>query len=471
MRLGFVIGAALLAATLHALPAMAENLVIDHVTLIDGTGRPAQADMSVVIDGDRFVRVVPASAVGQVSGRRIDGRGRFLMPGLIDVHIHLRGARGDGARMVGVARPGAAAATEPIARPDPAADNRRAALGALAGFLYAGVTTVYDAGNDPGLILPLRADERAGRIASPRIFATGNLVTYPGGHGSDAAITVDSWPQARPALDRHIAEQQPDMAKLTYDEHGWGSRPQIPLLPLDLMEQVVKYYNQHGVRTTVHTSNENRATEAIFAGVDTLAHPVIQGPVSEEFVRLMGAKKTPMASTLTIGDGYARLVEHSDFLDQPLYRAALAPDEIVDLKAVTLPQWKARPWTWWMKLMTPIAQDNLRKIDAAGGVIAIGSDQSLGPATHRELELLQAAGVAPPEVIRIATLNGARFLGMEDRLGSIEAGKLADAILLSADPSKDVNNAKAIVLVIKAGRVVREADLPLPGGPRPNRSQ
>jgi imidazolonepropionase-like amidohydrolase len=122
-----------------------------------------------------------------------------------------------------------------------------------------------------------------------------------------------------------------------------------------------------------------------------------------------------------------------------------------------------------MKLMTPIAQENIRRIDAAGGIVAVGSDQSLGPATQREMELLQAAGIAPLEVIRIATLNGARFLGKEDQLGSIEPGKLADAVLRSADPSRDVNAAKAIVAVIKAGKIVREAELPLPGGPRPNR--
>jgi imidazolonepropionase-like amidohydrolase len=461
--------AALVASFAATTAAHAETLVIDHVSLVDGTGRPVQTDMAVVIEDGRFSRVTPSVALGTVAGRRIDGRGRFLMPGIIDVHIHLRGARGEGARMVGVAGAGAAKATAPVAKPDPEADNRSAALGALAGYLYSGVTTVYDAGNDPDLILPLRAEERAGKIEAPRIFATGNLITYPGGHGSEIAITVDSWPQAKAALDRHIAEQQPDMAKLTYDEHGWGSRPQIPLLPLDLMEEVIRYYNEHDIRTTVHVSNENRAIEAIYAGVDTLAHPDIQGPVSEAFVRLMAAKKIPFASTLTIGEGYSRLVEHPEFLDQALYRAALDPGEIDRLRTVTLPQWKARPWTWWMKLMTPIAEENIRKIDAAGGVVAVGSDQSLGPATQREMELLQAAGIAPLEVIRIATLNGARFLGKEDQLGSIEPGKLADAVLLSADPSRDVNASKAIVAVIKGGKLVREAELPLPGGPRPNR--
>ena len=469
MRLTHVLGSlALCAAALLASQAAAEALVIEHVTLIDGSGRPPRPDMSVVIEDGRFTRVTPSAALGKATGRRIDGRGRFLMPGIIDVHVHLRGARRP--RPVGVPRPGAAPEATPLPdEPQTGEAARKAALGALAGFLYSGVTTVYDAGNDPALVLPLRADERAGKIGAPRIFATGNLITYPGGHGDQVAITIDSWPQAKAALDRHIAEQQPDMVKLTYDEHGWGSRPMISLLPPELMEAIIRHYNERGIRTTVHTSNENRSLEAIYAGVDTLAHPVIQSPVSDSFVLLMAAKKTPMASTLTIGEGYSRLVEHPDFLDQPLYRAALTPAEIAELRGATLEQWRARPWTWWMKLMTPIAQENLKKIAAAGGVIAVGSDQSLGPATHREMELLQAGGVAPLQVIRMATANGARFLGMEDRLGTIDEGKLADAVLLSADPSRDVANAKAIVAVIKGGNIVREADLPLPGGRRDNR--
>ncbi|MCV5738053.1 hypothetical protein OFN56_39755, partial [Escherichia coli] len=81
----------------------------------------------------------------------------------------------------------------------------------------------------------LRDEERAGKILSPRILATGNLVTYPGSHGAAMAIEVDSWPQAKPALDKPIAEQKSDIVKLTLEEHGWGSRPMISLLPLDLM--------------------------------------------------------------------------------------------------------------------------------------------------------------------------------------------------------------------------------------------
>ncbi|AHE52716.1 amidohydrolase family protein [Sphingomonas sanxanigenens] len=446
MKIKTFIRCALCAVATLALPAtaFAEPLVLDNVTLVDGTGRPVRKNMTVAIDDGRFTLVAPTVAAKGVAGKHVDCTGRYLMPGLMDVHIHLGGPY----------------------NPD---KNHDQGVQALASFLYAGVTTIYDAGNDANFILTLRAEERAGKILSPRILATGNLVTYPGSHGAAMAIEVDSWPQAKPALDKHIAEQKPDIVKLTLEEHGWGSRPMIPLLPVDLMQEIIHYYNAHGIRTTAHTSSELRATEAIYAGVDSLAHPVIQGPISADFVRLMAAKKTPMATTLTIGEGYSRLVEHPEYLDQPLYAAAYSKAQIAELKSKTLAEWKARSWTWWMKLMTPIAQENLRQIDAAGGIIAIGTDQSVGPAVHREMELMQAAGVAPARIIRMATLNSARHLGREEDLGSIEPGKIADAVLLSADPTADINNAKAIVAVIKAGALVDEDKLPMAGGAQKRR--
>jgi imidazolonepropionase-like amidohydrolase len=431
--------------------AGADNWLIEHVTLIDGT-HALQPDMTIAVEGERITAVTPSAMARGLKGRRIDGKGRYLMPGLMDVHIHLRGGFESGKVDAELAPP-----------------NREEGVAALASFLYAGVTTVFDAGNRAEHILPLRADERAGRILSPRIFATGNLVTYPGSHGDRIAVRIADFEKDKALLDTHIAEQQPDILKLTLEEEGWGSRPMIPLMPVDLLQKITRYYNQHGIRTTVHVSSELRSLEAIYAGVDTLAHPVIQGPVSDSFVKLMGAKKIPFASTLTIGENYSRLAEHPEYLDQPLYVASITAAEREQLKTKTRAEWQARPWTWWMKIMTPIAQENVRKIHAAGGIVACGTDQSSGPATQRELELLVAAGISPLNVIQIATYNSAVFLGKADQLGSVEAGKLADLVLLSKDPTVDINNAKSIVFVMKNGQLVDESQLPLAGGKQKRR--
>ncbi|NQW05726.1 MAG: amidohydrolase family protein [Acidobacteria bacterium] len=368
----------------------------------------------------------------------IDGRGKWLIPGLMDMHIHLEGGRGRGG------------------------SNETAGVSALHGFLYAWFTSVFDAGNTADFIFDLRRRERAGELIAPRIFATGALVTVPGGHGGGGGSTlVESWPEAIPALDAHIA-REPDVVKLTFDEHGWGTRPLIPLLPPALMARVGQYFNEHGIRTTVHISHEFRARQAMAAGINTLAHPIIQGPVSEGFVTLMAATKTPMVSTLTIGEGYSRLVEHPEFLDRPIYRDTWDADRIARLKTDTREAYAARAWTTWMKVMTPVAQENLRQISAGGGVIVLGSDQSAGAQSHRELELMVAGGIPAIEAIRIGTLNAAVFLGRERDMGSVEEGKLADLVLLNADPVANISNAQDIAMVIKGGVVIDRTTLALP---------
>ncbi len=425
--------------------AFAGTLLIENVTLIDGTGRPPVAAASVLIESDRISLVSRQPIDPPAQARRIDGTGKYLIPGLMDMHIHLQG----GAEVT----PEGLLATS---------NDKAKGIRALHSYLYAGVTSVYDAGNVPDYILGLRDEERSGKLLSPHIFATGGIVTFPGSHGSsDFSTLVDSWPEAIPALDAHIA-RAPDILKLTFEERGWGSRPMIPILPVGLMQHIIQYYNDRGIRTTVHTSSEYRARQAIYAGIDSLAHPVIQGPITDSFAKLMGAKKIPMVTTLTIGENYSRLAEHPEYLDGPLYQATLTADEIADLKTEKRQEYQERKWTWWMKIMTTIAQENVRKIHDAGGILVAGTDQTTGPALHRELELLADAGISPADIIRIATLNGAIFLGKEKDLGSIEEGKIADLVLLAADPTTDIKNAEQIVQVIKAGQLIDRSKLNLP---------
>ncbi len=430
--------AAVLLLTSHAPLSGQASLLFENVTLIDGTGRPAVPNAWVLVEGDRITRVAVREIEAPRDSRRIDGSGKFLIPGLMDMHIHLSGGRGRGG-------------------PDEGAGIR-----ALHGFLYSGFTSVFDAGNNPDYIFGLRTRERAGQMVAPRIFATGGVVTAPGGHGGGAGATlVDEWPGAMQLLDAHI-EREPDLVKLTFDEHGWGTRPLIPLLDPGLMAEIGRYFNEHGIRTTVHISHEFRARQAIEAGINTLAHPIIQGPVSDGFVSLMAATKVPMVSTLTIGEGYSRLVEHPEFLDRPIYQAVYEPDVLEQLRTTVRDAYAARTWTTWMKVMTPVAQENLRLIVEAGGVIVLGSDQSTGPASHRELELMVEGGIPALEAIRIGTLNAAIFMGRERELGSIEEGKLADLVLLSADPLEDISHTQDIDLVIKGGKIVDRSALDLP---------
>jgi imidazolonepropionase-like amidohydrolase len=418
-------------------------IAIRNVTLIDGTGRAPVPGTTVVIEGNRITAV--GTTVQPPAGARIiDGAGKFLMPGMIDAHIHLRGGRG-GNR--------------------PAAEQEREAVRALHGYLYAGVTTVFDAGNQPEFIMGLRTKEQSGAIVSPRILATGGTVASPNGHGGP--YNIEAWPADRKLLDQHLATK-PDLAKIGQDEHGWGTRPLIKQLPTDLLEKIIRYYHSKGVRVIIHTSNEHETLEAIYAGADTMAHPVIQAPVSEEYLKMMAVKRVPTVSTLTIGENYSRVADHPEFVDEPLYRDTIEADERQRLKTEESAKQKENRWAAWMKVMTPVAQDNMKRLNETGkDIVATGTDQTSGPALHRELELLVGGGISPADVVVMATRNAARALGKLETLGTIDVGKLADVVLLRADPTRDIQNAKQIETVIKNGQIIDRGKLDLPVNRRP----
>ena len=384
-----------------------------------------------------------AHAQAPAGARTIDGTGKFLIPGMIDAHIHLRGGAAAQAPAAEQERDGISRAAELYLRRRHDGLRRREPVSEF--------------------IMGLRAKERSGAIVSPRIFATGGTVASPNGHGGP--YNIEAWPGDRRLLDEHLATK-PDLAKIGQDEHGWGTRPQISQLPEDLLEKIIRYYHSKGVRIIIHVSNEHNAIEAIYAGADTLAHPIIQAPMSEEYVRMMSVKHVPTVSTLTIGENYSRVADHPEFLDQPLYRDTIEAAERQMLKTEESAKQKENRWAAWMKVMTPVAQDNMKRLNDAGkDIVAAGTDQSSGPALHRELELLVGGGISPADTIVIATRNAARALGKLDELGTIEAGKLADVVLLKADPTKDINNAKLVDTVIKNGQVIDRSQAGSAGQP------
>jgi len=168
-----------------------------------------------------------------------------------------------------------------------------------------------------------------------------------------------------------------------------------------------------------------------------------------------------VVSTLAIGERYPRLADHPEFVDGPLYTACLSGPERTDLRGAESARQRENRWADWMRVMTPVAQENLRRVVAAGGLVVTGTDLSLGADYHRELELLQEAGIAPWDVLRCATVNGAAFLGRSD-LGTLAPGYAADLVLLDADPGQDARNLSAIWRVAKAGQLIDRDTLDLP---------
>lgn len=417
-------------------PAIAGRYAIRDVTLIDGTGRPAVRHRTVLIDKDRIV------AVG---GRRlpigkatvIDGRGKYLIPGMIDAHIHLRDTGPDGKKH---------------------SMDIAAAQAALAGFLALGFTTVADLGNLPGTVQIMRGADPG---VSARLLIAGRVFTAPGGRNADIGIAVTS---ADPALlARHRAEEHPDLIKMVEDKGGFGGQSTANALSTDLMRAIVDDEHRHGLRVVVHVAREADARNAIAAGVDGLAHPVWAEAESEDFVRLVARRRIPFATTLAVADQYGRLLHHPDYLDQPDYALVLPAAERSRMRTGQRDQFAHMAVAAWREQSLPVEMRNIVRIVRAGGIAALGTDLVSGASSHREMQLLRQAGLSPMEIIRIATLNAAIFLGRDRDIGSIAPGKIADLVLLNRDPTADIDATEDIAMVMHNGFIVDRAALPVAG--------
>jgi len=431
----------------------AADLAITDVTVIDGTGGPNIPHQTVLIEGSRISAVQSATARIPSTARTIKATGKFLVPGWIDAHIHLIGAgqwRG-------------------LDNPPGVAIDMDAALAALHGFLYVGVTSVYDAGNNPDLIIEMRRRERAGEITSPRIFASGHALSWPGSWMANTfhGVGVPGWPETKKVLDAQIA-LKPDIQKLVMERFGMGPNPVTPALPADVMVKMVAYLQDHGVRTTIHAVREDLALAAIEAGIDTLAHPVTVARVNASFTEMLATRQLPVATTLAVFDEIIRFGEDPTVIDTPLNNFVMGREEIVARQAKGPRLYASMGWTTWFKALLPYIKENVRNLYDAGGVLAVATDRSNGPLYFREMQLLAELGIPAADIVRMGTLHGAQFLGLEDDLGTISAGKLADLVLLEADPTADIRNAEAIAAVIKNGKIIDRSALALPGNDHPS---
>lgn len=433
-------------AILTAGPSKAQqsqSVLISNVTLIDGTGGDPLPGASVLVSGERIALISPTAITPPAGARVIDGTGKFLIPGLIDSHIHLQGGRmpkqGGGTYV-----------------------DRPLALQTLHGFLYSGVTSVMDSGNNADFLFGLREEERAGAIVAPRIFGTGANITTPGGY-ADSPFTVsisEFDADDRNRLKTHFA-RKPDVQKLLYDHLGTYGRPMAPVLSKEVLAATIRMANAAGIPTTVHAETEAEARIALEAGIDSFAHP-IRAAVTDDFVRTLAAKRIPVSTTLTVFSHIAMIADGVEFLETPLFEAVLDPATLEFQKVTERKRYITSGMSAQFKVMLPYMRATLKKMHEAGVILALGTDRTWGPSVHMEIALLHEAGIPLRDLVRIATLNAATYIHREKDLGSIERGKIADMVLLRADPTRDVTAYSQIDLVMKNGSIVDRAALDLP---------
>ena len=429
-------------------------------TLIDGTGAAAVANAVVAVRDGRITCAGPRASCPVPAGTEtVDVAGRWILPGLVDAHVHYsQTGWADG-------RPDALDMRErfpydrTVARlKDPTPFYRS--------YLCSGVTATYDVGGFPwtwGLRRPAERD-----VAAPHVAAAGPLLS-----------TRDHWlnvPAERQFLHissdsavrtgvHYLVENRTDAIKVWFlvggsapDAAEWAAR-------LRLAGEEAR---RGGLPLIVHATTLWAATQAVNAGARLLVHGVTDLPVDEAFIA--GAKRagTVYTPTLTVRDGYAQLRARK-FRAEPYDMACVDP--ATRAKAFLSDSISGRPDEATLARAAEQAEasfrleaENLMRVHRAGIPVAMGTDAGNpltlhGPSVFLEIEALERAGLRPMEVIVAATRNGALAMGRLGDFGTVEAGKMADLVVVDADPLQAVRNLRRVSLVVRGGHVHRRADL------------
>jgi hypothetical protein len=280
----------------------------------------------------------------------------------------------------------------------------------------------------------------------------------------DAPIVEVTDPARARAMVREQAALRPDLVKLWWVVPRGGTA--ADWLPVG--EAAIEEAHALGLRVAVHATELETARTAVRAGADVLVHGVDDVPVDDAFLSLLRERRIPYVTTLVVLEGYAEALGGHAHLS-PAERAVADPGAVGSIAdPPPLPE-RAAAIADRMRDRLAVASANARRAANAGVLVAAGSDAGNigtfhGPALLRELELLVQAGLTPAQALRAATLDAARAFGWERDLGSVEAGKLADLVVLEASPLADVRNMARIRAVVKNGVARRPEEL-LPADP------
>lgn len=396
------------------------TITIAGATLIDGTGAEPIDDAVIIVRGDRIEHAgsrddVPVPEGGEV----IDATGKFLIPGLVDLHNHYR-------------------------------DGLEEWSWALQ--LHAGVLTVRSLGSDHGRTPAMIAEARAGNVAAPRIFTAGVGFTHPEGFppGKSGPATEE---EAREMV-RELAAREVDLIKMWVDTF-LDTRPKIePEIRAAIADEAAR----HGIPVSAHVFFEDDVWHLVDAGVRSFVHGVRDQEVDDEFVAMAQEKGLSFAPALGQAKTFWWVAERPELLDDEEFRAGLQP---ALLERLLDPENRAAMLESESTARRRVAYDYVTKFVArmneAGIPITVGSDSGAGNiaygwGTHHELEtLVEDGGLTPLEALAAAGAAAAAELADDPDFGSVAEGNAADLVLLSADPLADIRHTRRIDRVMQAG--------------------
>ena len=432
------VGVALVALCLGG-GAAAETVVLDHVTLFDGTGSAPRADQALVMIDGRITWVGPSGRRPITADATItDLRGKFLMPGLIDSHVHL--GLVDGVDQSFTKYYDRANVEEQLK-------------------LYAayGVTSVYTLGTDGDLIHQVIADQRrVGRIETARAYTAGRGVVYKDSYGGVPGLeqSVATPAEATAMVERETAKGD-DFVKLWMDdEFGTVAKR----MPYAVSTAVIDAAHKAGKKAAAHIFYYDNAAELTREGIDVFMHQVRDRVADPALTAAMKQRGTwQLASTLSREASFTYTL--LPFVDEPFFARGVAPSTIATLKSQERQQ-KLAASPLFPKY-PPVLRNAMASLAAeakAGVRYGMGTDS--GPTArfpgyfaHWELELMVKAGLTPLQALTAATGTNASFL-RENESGVLKPGKWADLLVLDRDPTRDIRNTRAISAVYVAGRKV-----------------
>lgn len=424
--------------------APADTLAIEHINLVDATGAPLQPDMTVIVRNGRIADLGRSGAVhAPPDAKPVDGSGKYLIPGLWDMHVH---------EVFGDWLPRDEKVVPPL-------------------FVANGITGVRDMGGDLDVLKEWRAAIAAGRMLGPRMIIAGPMLDGP----------VPRFPSSAPVANAADARRIVD--DLT--ARGVDFIKIQSLIPRDGYFAAAAESKKLGIVFVGHVPDAVRASEAsnagqksiehftgIFEGCSTIEDQLIKGPKSlglnvktydparaKALIALMAKNQTWQVPTLVWERGQW-LIDDIDLSHDPLIKYAPA-------------SWKDHTWPMFVsdikkdmdtdplpvrKQFVQMELDMTLAMFRAGVPFMAGTDTAAGVhifpgfSLHQELVLFQRAGLTPMQALQTATLNPAKFMGRLADLGTVEKGKLADLVILDANPLEDIANTQRIRGVVLAGR-------------------
>lgn len=394
--------------------------------LIDGTGGAAIEPAAIVVRDGRIEAVGPEDAVAVPPGAdRVDLAGKTVIPGLINSHGHVNDVRGLEA--------------------DTAFYTEAHVLDQLGRYARYGVTTVFSLGGDGDAGARVRDAQGTPQLDRARLFIAGRVVT--GETPDEAAADV-----------AEVAETRADWVKIRVDDNLGASSK----MPPAVYARVIEEAHRRDRRVAAHMYYLDDAKALLKAGADLLAHSVRDRPVDDELIALLEARDVCYCPTLMREVSTFVYETRPDFFDDPFFLKEVDPTVVKTLEDPAYQeQIRQSRSAQQYKMALETAKKNLKTLADAGVRIAMGTDT--GPAArfqgyfeHRELELMVEAGLTPEQALQSATRDAAACMGVSDEVGTLQPGKWADFVVLTADPLENIRNTRTIDSVWTAGNRVPE---------------